>query len=62
MCGNGRCCNCTSLLLDDVPFLIIRGISDSPNGNNGIDYFEYCNIAAKQATNILEELIKNYMK
>ena len=48
--------------LDDVPFLIIRGISDSPNGNNGIDYFEYCNIAAKQATNILEELIKNYMK
>jgi len=45
-----------------VPFLIIRGISDSPNGNNGIDYFEYCNIAAKQATNILEELIKNYMK
>lgn len=48
--------------LDNVPFLVIRGISDSPNGNNGIDYSEYCNIAAKQATNILEELIKNYMK
>lgn len=48
--------------LDNVPFLVIRGISDSPNGNNGIDYFEYCNIAAKQAANILGELIKNYTK
>lgn len=44
--------------LDNIPFLVIRGISDSPNGNNGIDYYSYCNIAASQSANILENILK----
>lgn len=44
--------------LDSIPFLVIRGISDSPNGNNGIDYYSYCNIAARQSAKILENILK----
>ncbi len=44
--------------LDQVPFVVIRGISDTPNGNNGIDYTKYCQIAAKQAAMILKEILK----
>ena len=46
--------------LDQVPFLVIRGISDTPNGNNKIDYFSYCNIAAKQAADLLESILKSF--
>ena len=45
--------------LDKIPFVVIRGISDTPNGNNGIDYNTYCSLAAKQAVNILVEVFKN---
>ena len=45
--------------LDKIPFLIIRGISDTSNGNNKIDYYTYCNIAAKQAAKLLDDLLKN---
>lgn len=44
--------------LDNVPFLVIRGISDSPNGNNGIDYYSYCNIAANQSAKILKNILE----
>ena len=44
--------------LDNIPFLVIRGISDSPNGNNFMDYEKYCEIAAKQATQLLKNLIQ----
>ena len=27
--------------LDKIPFIVIRGISDKPNGNNGIDFKKY---------------------
>ena len=43
--------------LDKIPFVVIRGISDSPNGNNGIDYFQYCSIAAKQAAELLDKIL-----
>ena len=42
--------------LDNIPFLVIRGISDTPNGNNEIDYHNFCKIAAKQAARLLEKL------
>lgn len=45
--------------LDQIPFLVIRGISDTQNGNNKIDYFSYCNIAAKQAADLLENILEN---
>lgn len=43
--------------LDKVPFLVIRGISDTPNGNNKIDFHTYLKIASKRAGEILENLI-----
>lgn len=42
--------------LDNVPFIVIRGISDSPNGNNCIDYKKYCEIAATQVSNLIKEM------
>lgn len=44
--------------LDNVPFVIIRSISDSPNGNNSIDFDEYLKIASKRAAIFLKELVK----
>ncbi|MBR6034073.1 MAG: 5'-methylthioadenosine/adenosylhomocysteine nucleosidase [Clostridia bacterium] len=44
-------------MLDNIPFLIIRGISDTPNDNNKIDYYTYCNIAAKQAVEFLYKFL-----
>lgn len=43
--------------LDKIPFLVIRGISDTPNGNNKIDFHTYLKIASKRAAEILEKLI-----
>lgn len=45
-------------LLDKIPFLIIRSISDSPNGNNAMDFKKYISFASKRCAEILEELIK----
>ena len=44
--------------LDDIPFLVIRGISDVPNGNNKIDFHTYLERASKRAAKILENLIE----
>ena len=44
--------------LDKIPFLVIRGISDTPNGNNKIDFRKYLEIASKQSAKILQNLIK----
>lgn len=43
--------------LDKIPFLVIRGISDTPNGNNKIDFHTYLKAASKRAGEILEKLI-----
>ena len=43
--------------LDKIPFLVIRGISDTPNGNNEMDYYTYCHIAAKHAAEFLQDLL-----
>lgn len=45
-------------LLDNIPFLVIRGISDVPNGNNKIDFHSYLKIASKRAAKILEKLVQ----
>ena len=42
---------------DRIPFLVIRGISDTPNGNNEMDYYTYCHIAAKHAAEFLQDLL-----
>ena len=43
--------------LDKIPFLVIRGISDTPNGNNEMDYYTYCHVAAKMAAELLQDLL-----
>lgn len=43
--------------LDNIPFIIIRGISDSPNGNNNITFDQYLEIASKRCAKIIEEFL-----
>ena len=43
--------------LNETPFIVIRSISDSPNGNNGIDFQEYLSISSKRCANFLKELL-----
>ena len=43
--------------LDKVPFLVIRGISDTPNGNNHIDFVTYLESVSKSVAKILYKLI-----
>ena len=43
--------------LDNIPFLVIRGISDTPNGNNKIDFHTYLKDASKRVAQILDNLI-----
>ena len=44
--------------LDKIPFVVIRSISDSPNGNNAIVFDEFVKLASKRCAYILEELLK----
>lgn len=39
--------------LDKVPFIVIRSISDTPNGNNAIVFDEFVKLAAKRCSEIL---------
>ena len=40
--------------LDNIPFIIIRSISDNPNGNNLIAYKEYLEMATKRCAQIIK--------
>lgn len=41
--------------LDNVPILVIRSISDSPNGNNNITFDQYLETASKRCAEILSQ-------
>jgi len=43
--------------LDNIPFLVIRAISDTPNGKNKIDFDTFINIVSKRVAEILEKLL-----
>ena len=45
--------------LDGIPFIIIRSISDSPNGKNATDYNQYIKLASKRSANLLKEFFLN---
>lgn len=45
--------------LDKIPFVVIRSISDSPNGNNAIVFDEFVELATKRCADILKEFFKN---
>lgn len=42
--------------LNNIPFIILRSISDIPNGENYIDFNEYLKLASKNCARILKEL------
>ena len=44
--------------LDNIPFIVIRSISDSPNVNNEIDFDKFVELASKRCANILREFLK----
>ena len=43
--------------LNNTPFIAIRSISDSPNGNNNLDFNEYLSISSKRCASFLKELL-----
>lgn len=43
--------------LDKVPFVIIRGISDSPNGNNKVTFEQYLQKASQRCAIIIEKML-----
>lgn len=44
-------------MLDNIPFIVIRSISDSPNGNNNIEFDEYLKISSARCATFLNELL-----
>lgn len=40
-------------MLNKVPFIVIRSISDKPNGSNQIDYNEFVDMAAKRVAELV---------
>lgn len=45
--------------LDNIPFVVIRSISDSPNGNNAIVFEEYVKLASNRCAILLEKFFQN---
>ena len=43
--------------LDKIPFIIVRSISDNPNGENNITFEEYLELASKRCSEILKRVI-----
>ena len=43
--------------LDKVPFIVIRAISDTPNGNNKIDFHEFLELVSKNMAEFLGKLL-----
>lgn len=45
--------------LSNIPFIVIRSISDVPNNNNVLTYEEFLNESSKNISNFIYEIIKN---
>ena len=43
--------------LDNIPFIVIRSISDKPNGNNHITFEQFLEKASKRCAKIIEEFL-----
>ena len=48
--------------LNNIPFIVIRSISDTPNGNNAITFDEFVELASKRCARILKEVLKDITK
>lgn len=44
--------------LDKIPFIVIRGISDKPNGKNNIDFETYLKMACERYSKFIDILLK----
>ena len=44
--------------LNNIPFIVVRSISDTPNGNNAITYDQFSKLASKRCAKILKEFVK----
>lgn len=44
--------------LDNIPFIVVRSISDTPNGKNAKTFDENLKLASKRCGNILKEFLK----
>lgn len=44
--------------LDNIPFIVVRGISDSPNGNNNITFEKYLEKASQRCAQIIEKFFE----
>lgn len=44
--------------LDNIPFVVIRAISDKPNGNNGIDFETYLEMACERYAKFIDIFLK----
>ena len=44
--------------LDNVPFLVIRSITDKQDGSSKVDFEEFLELSSKKAANILKEILK----
>lgn len=42
--------------LNKVPFVVVRSISDIPNGNNYMEYEEFVKLAAKNCAKVIEQI------
>lgn len=45
--------------LDNIPFVVLRSISDSPNGNNAIVFDKFVELASQRCAMMLKEFLKN---
>lgn len=46
--------------LDNIPFIIIRSISDKPNGNNEVTFIQFLEKASKRCAIIIKEFFNKY--
>lgn len=44
--------------LDDVPFIVVRSISDTPDGKNAAEFDDNLKLASKRCASILKEFLK----
>lgn len=44
--------------LDKIPFIVIRSISDKPNGNNAVDFEKYLQVACERYAKFIDFFIK----
>ena len=44
--------------LDNIPFIIIRSISDKANGNEKIDFESYLEVVSKRCAEYLEKMLE----